>query len=122
MENNKIYCGNGKAFGQYGGVNISICVDDIPPQYIKKSEKNGKRYISLKVNQKREADQWGKTHSVEVDTWEPNQNNGQQGFNQQGGQQQQQQNLGGPQTPPPAQQVTNDDPFGGFNEKDDLPF
>ena len=72
--NEKIYCGSGKEFGKYGTVNISICIDDIPIQY-KKQSKNGKTYINLKVQKKKETDKYGKTHYVEVDTWESNGNN-----------------------------------------------
>lgn len=67
---NKIYCGRGKRFGQYNTISVSICLDDIPIEYITTS-KNGKRYVKVNVNEKREADDWGNTHSVEVDTWKP---------------------------------------------------
>jgi hypothetical protein len=67
---NKIFCGRGKRFGQYNAISLSICLDDIPNEYIT-TGKNGKRYIKLNVNEKREADEWGNTHSVEVDTWKP---------------------------------------------------
>ena len=66
----KIYCGSGKRIGTYGTVSISICLDDIPAEYKTKSN-NGKVYVNLNVNEKREADQYGKTHSVTVDTWKP---------------------------------------------------
>ena len=29
------------------------------------------RYVKLKVNKKKEVDQYGKTHSVSVNTWKP---------------------------------------------------
>jgi len=83
MNNPKIYCGSGKEFGQYGTVNCSICLDDIPQEHWQKG-KNGKTYLPIKINKKREPDQWGKTHSVEVDTWKPNQQ--QQAPQQTGGQ------------------------------------
>ena len=67
---NKIFCGRGKRFGQYNAISLSICLDDLPSEYIT-TGKNGKRYIKLNVNEKREADEWGNTHSVEVDTWKP---------------------------------------------------
>lgn len=66
----KIYCGSGKRIGTYGTVAISVCLDDIPAEYKRKGN-NGKTYVSLNVNEKREADQYGKTHSVTVDTWKP---------------------------------------------------
>lgn len=119
-QNNKIFCGSGKSFGQYGSVSISICVDDIPKEYIKQHT-NGKRYINLNVNPKRQIDQYGKTHSVEVDTWQPQQNGNQQtaNFNQQ------QQNNGFGQPQETAQQYAQpqqNDGFGGFPDNSDLPF
>ena len=68
----KIFCGRGKRFGRYNAISLSICLDDLPKEYIT-TGKNGKRYIKLNVNEKREADEWGNTHSVEVDTWKPDQ-------------------------------------------------
>jgi len=67
----KIYCGRGKTFGQYGTISVSICLDDIPAEYITKSDKNGKRYVKVNVDAKREADDYGNTHTVTVDTWKP---------------------------------------------------
>ena len=66
---NKIYVGSGKEFGQYGDVNIDICLSDLPAEWRKKSEKNGKIYIRLTVSKKKEVDKYGKTHSVSVNTW-----------------------------------------------------
>jgi hypothetical protein len=71
MSNEKIYCGRGKTFGQYGTISVSICLDDIPAEYITKSDKNGKRYVKVNVDAKREADDYGNTHTVTVDTWKP---------------------------------------------------
>ena len=65
---NKLFCGRGMRFGQYDAISLSICLDDLPSEYIT-TGKNGKRYIKLNVNEKRETDEWGNTHSVEVDTW-----------------------------------------------------
>jgi len=42
----------------------SICVDDIPKDLIKKSESNGKRYFSIVIDERKEADKFGNTHSV----------------------------------------------------------
>jgi len=67
----KIYVGSGKEFGQYGDINIDICLSDLPKEWIKKSDKNGKSYIKLTVSKKRQADQYGKTHSVSVNTFKP---------------------------------------------------
>jgi len=70
MENQRIYCGSGKKADKYDIINISVCLSDLPKEFITES-KNSKKYINLKVVGKKEADQWGKTHSVEVDTWKP---------------------------------------------------
>lgn len=75
MNNDKIFCGRGRAWGQYGQVGLSICIDEIPPEYID-TGKNGKRYIRINVTQKKDKDQYGYTHSVTVDTWRPSQNAG----------------------------------------------
>lgn len=63
----KIYCGSGKA-GKYG-INLNLCLSDLPKEHI--NEYKGKKYIKLKVGEKRQADQYGKTHYLEVDTWKP---------------------------------------------------
>jgi len=65
----KIYCGSG--IGKFEGslVEISLCLSDLPKDKI--FEYNGKKYIKLKVVKKREVDQYGKTHYVEVDMWKP---------------------------------------------------
>lgn len=68
---NKIYIGSGTEFGKFGDVNIDICLTDLPSEWIKKSEKNGKKYIKLTVSKKKEKDQYGKTHSVSVNTFKP---------------------------------------------------
>lgn len=72
MENTKIYCGSGKTQqSQYGEFyKISICLSDLPKEHITEA-KNGKKYINLTVNKKKEPDQYGKDLSVTVDTWKP---------------------------------------------------
>jgi hypothetical protein len=71
MENTKIYCGSAKTVGQFGILAVSLCLDELPQEYIT-TAKNGKRYINLKVCPKKAVDQFGKTHYVEIDTWKPN--------------------------------------------------
>ena len=68
----KIYAGSGKTkTGQYGDFfAVSICLDDIPEEHITKA-KNGKRYVNLTINKKKETDQYGKDLSVQIDTWKP---------------------------------------------------
>ena len=66
----RIFCGNGKKVMDWK-IGISVCLDDIPAEWIT-TAKNGKRYINLDVCEKKGgADKWGKTHSVEVNTWKP---------------------------------------------------
>jgi len=67
----KIYCGSGKEKFDGNLVEISVCVSDLPKDKI--FEYNNKKYIKLKVVKKREVDQFGKTHYVEVDMFEPEQ-------------------------------------------------
>ena len=40
-------------------INLSICLSDIPKDKIKKSEKNGKLYLSIAVLPRNEPDQYG---------------------------------------------------------------
>ncbi|MEY3420095.1 MAG: hypothetical protein RIR48_375, partial [Bacteroidota bacterium] len=65
----KIYCGSGQTKND-GWQKISICLSDLPKEYIT-TAKNGKKYISLNINKKKEADQYGKDLSVSVDTYKP---------------------------------------------------
>jgi len=67
----KIYCGSGRAFGNYGQIGLNICLSDLPHEHI--TEYNGKKYIKLKVSPRKETDKRGNTHSIEVDTWKPQQ-------------------------------------------------
>jgi len=65
----KIYCGSG--IEKFDGklIEITINLSDLPKEHI--FEYEGKKYIKLKVQKKKEADKFGKTHSVEVNTWKP---------------------------------------------------
>lgn len=69
MSEQKIYCGSGVSKND-GWQKISICLSDLPKEYIT-TAKNGKKYINLNINKKKEADQYGKDLSVSVDTWKP---------------------------------------------------
>ena len=71
-EQKKIYCGNGKKNEKYDIINFSICLDDIPGEYITGS-KNGKRYVKLTMsgNYQGKTDKFGNTHNVTVNTWKP---------------------------------------------------
>ncbi len=66
----KIYVGSGKKSSQFDQVTIDVCLTKIPKEFITE-DKNGNKYIKLKVSAKREIDQYGKSHAVTVDTWKP---------------------------------------------------
>jgi hypothetical protein len=72
MENKTIYVGSGKTQqGKYGEFfKVSICLSDLPNEHITEA-KNGKKYINLAINRKKEPDQYGKDLSIQVDTWKP---------------------------------------------------
>lgn len=69
MSEQKIYCGSGVTKSD-GWQKVSICLSDLPKEYIT-TAKNGKKYINLNINKKKEADQYGKDLSISVDTWKP---------------------------------------------------
>jgi len=72
MDQEKIFVGSGKSYGQYGNVGINICVSDIPKEYIKES-KNGKKYLRLNVCKMKSTDKFGNDFYLEVNTWKPEQ-------------------------------------------------
>jgi hypothetical protein len=65
----KIYVGSGKQAPGYDLINISVCLTDLPKGHI--FEYKGSKYIKLTVAKRKEPDQYGKTHSVSVDTFKP---------------------------------------------------
>ena len=69
MSNEKIYCGSGLEKFEGNLVEITVCLSDLPKEHI--FEYNSKKYIKLKVQKKKEVDKFGKTHSVQVNTWKP---------------------------------------------------
>ncbi len=44
----------------------SICLSDIPKELIRTSEKNGKKYLNIEVNERREPSAYGNTHYVKA--------------------------------------------------------
>ena len=44
----------------------SICLTDIPKELIRTSEKNGKKYITIEVRERREPGKFGDTHYVKA--------------------------------------------------------
>ena len=70
MAEEKIYCGSGVSKFDGQMVSTSLCLTDIPKEYM--FEYNGKKYVKLNVSAKRDgADEYGKTHYVTVDTFKP---------------------------------------------------
>jgi hypothetical protein len=67
----KIYVGRGKQ-SKYG-IRVNLCLDDMCNYSKDNIEKatNGKKYISLNVNNLKQEDERGNTHSVSIDTWKP---------------------------------------------------
>ena len=73
MENKKkIYVGSGKEKFDGNLIDISINLSKVSgtsKDFI--FEYGGDKFIKLKVVKKKEIDEYGKTHYVEVDTWKP---------------------------------------------------
>ncbi len=67
----KIYVGSGKEKFDGDQVAVSVCLSDLPKDWI--FEYNNKKYVKLIVKKKRETDQYGKTHYVAIDTFKPEQ-------------------------------------------------
>ena len=69
----KIYVGNGVEKFDGGLVEFSVNLTKLKSQAGEHifPGTDGDKYIKLKVVKKREADQYGKTHYVEVDTFKP---------------------------------------------------
>jgi outer membrane protein assembly factor BamA len=66
----KIYCGNAKAIEtKYGEImKVSFSRSDIEKL---NQNLNEKGYVNLNITERREADKYGNTHSVVIDTWKP---------------------------------------------------
>lgn len=79
-----LYVGNGKEINtQYGPLlKISFSAQELQQML---SMVNQKGYINLNVNRRQQIGQYGHTHSIQIDTWQPEQ---QQAPQQQGGYQQ----------------------------------
>lgn len=69
----KIYVGKGK--NQFDNLTrLSICLTDLPQEFM--NAYNGKTYISLDVVTRREVDEYGNSHYVTVNTWQPDSKSG----------------------------------------------
>lgn len=106
--NDKVYVGNGKQIDtQYGKLlKLSFSRADLA---ILENHLNEKGYVNLNCNERKSVSEWGHTHSMQIDDWQPNQA-------QQQGQQQQTHSQPAPQAG--VTQIDNN--FDNFD--DDIPF
>ena len=108
MENNqqqKTYFGNGKehVFPDGGSViRVSFKREELERMLQCVNERG---YLNLNVNKRRTPSQYGDTHSISLDTWQPNQQQAQQATQQ--AQQPHQQYAQQPPAPAPAQYQQN---------------
>ncbi len=65
----KIYVGSGTEKFDGNLVSCSLCLTDLPKEHV--FEYSGKKYIKLNIQKKKQADEYGKTHFIAVDTWKP---------------------------------------------------
>jgi hypothetical protein len=68
----KIFCGSGKEFGQYGQLSLTLDVDTMAKHITNWTDKDGKvhRQVKCKVTRRKEPKP-NQTHYVEIDTWKP---------------------------------------------------
>ena len=86
MNDNKIYCGNGKEHFFSGGgsvVNLMLDLGTLERYFTEYgfTSTAGNKKIKLKVYKNQQPDNYGNTHNLQIDTWRPEgQNNIGQGF------------------------------------------
>ncbi len=69
MDNNeRKFVGGGKQNGDYY-INISLTKSKIKDHFF---EYNGEEYIRLTIGKRKEVDQYGKTHAVWINDYDPN--------------------------------------------------
>ena len=72
MDNERIYVGSGKEKFEGNLINTTLNISKLMKMADKHIfEYGGDKYIKLKVAKKKEMDEYGKTHYIEVDTWKP---------------------------------------------------
>ena len=64
------YVGNGKQAGEYY-VNFSLKESALKPHFY---EYNGERYVRLTIGQNKEVNQYGNTHSIWINDYQPDNN------------------------------------------------
>lgn len=68
QSNDRKFVGKGVKAGNYDIINISIAKSKLEPYWY---EYNGEHYVKLTVGALRQADQYGKTHSVWINDYKP---------------------------------------------------
>ncbi len=68
--NEKKYVGSGRQVKNYDLVNFTIAEDKTKDSWI---DYNGRRFLKLSIGKKKEIDQYGKTHTVWIDEYVPEQ-------------------------------------------------
>jgi len=67
----KIYLGNGKEFFDGNEIKFSLNLTKLKEAAEHIFEFKDNKYIKLKVCKKKETDEYGKTHYVQIDTFKP---------------------------------------------------
>ena len=82
MSEQKVYIGNGKQIDtQYGKLlKLSFSRADL---VVMNNHLNEKGYVNINCNERKSVSEWGHTHSMQIDDWQPNQQ-GQGSANNQG--------------------------------------
>jgi len=72
MNNDRKFVGNGKQVQGYPLVNFNVCLSDLPSDAVYTGKNSGKKYINLTIGEKKGGeDQYGKTHSIWIDDFKP---------------------------------------------------
>jgi hypothetical protein len=95
MAEEKIYVGNGKLVGKFNQIKLGLRVD--------KLVSNEKGYCNIIIQEMKQPDKYGNTHTAIIDTWKPDSQRAQQSDQQQ---------------PPVDKSV----PAGELVDEEDLPF
>ena len=79
----KIYCGSGKEkqFENGGSqITVTLNMDELEKYFSDYGfvTNTGKKTIKVKIGKRREAGQYGETHTVEIDTFKPSPSSGEQ--------------------------------------------
>lgn len=69
----RIVLGNLKQDGKFKSIEGAICLDNLDSEEVKKLtyKYEGRTYLNIKVIQRKEVSEYGKTHYIEVDQYVP---------------------------------------------------